>query len=37
MIIGNDEIQSGIYKIKDMQKKEEYSLKIDELEEYLNK
>ena len=31
MIIGNNEIESNIYKIKDMQKKEEYSLNKEEL------
>ena len=31
MIIGNNEVESNIYKIKDMQKKEEYSLTKEEL------
>ena len=31
MIIGENEVNSGLYKIKDMIKKEEYSLKEDEL------
>ena len=37
MIIGLNEVNSGIYKIKDMIKKEEYSLNIDELLEKLAK
>ena len=37
MIIGENEVNSGVYKIKDMTKKEEYSLKIDELKELLSK
>ncbi len=37
MVIGENEITSGIYKIKDMIKKEEYSLTIDELKEKLTK
>ena len=37
MIIGENEVKSGEYKIKDMVKKEEYSLKRDELIEFLNK
>ena len=37
MIIGLNEVDSGIYKIKDMIKKEEYSLSIDELLEKLAK
>ena len=36
MIIGLDEVNSGIYKIKDMDKKEEYSYNIEELINYLN-
>ena len=36
MIIGENEVNSNIYKIKDMDKKEEYSYKIDELLTYLN-
>ena len=36
MIVGLDEVNSGIYKIKDMEKKEEYSYNIDELINYLN-
>ena len=31
MIIGNNEIESNIFKIKDMEKKEEYSLKVEEI------
>ena len=37
MIIGENEVNSGIYKIKDMLKKEEYSYNFDELLTYLNK
>ena len=37
MVIGENEIASGIYKIKDMNKKEEYSLSINELVEKLSK
>ena len=37
MIIGENEITSGKYKIKDMNKKEEYSLNIDELKEFITK
>lgn len=37
MIIGNDEVSSGNYKIKDMNKKEEYTLNSDELVEFLKK
>ena len=37
MIIGNDEVTSGKYKIKDMIKKEEYSLTINELKEFISK
>ena len=37
MIIGNDEVTSGMYKIKDMVKKEESLVKEDELLNYLNK
>lgn len=36
MIVGLDEVNSGIYKIKDMDKKEEYSYNVDELINYLN-
>lgn len=36
MIVGLDEVNSGIYKIKDMDKKEEYSYNLDELLEYLS-
>ena len=36
MIIGENEINSGIYKIKDMDRKEEYSYSLDELTNYLN-
>ena len=35
MIIGENEVNSGIYKIKDMDKKEEYSYSLDELIDYL--
>jgi len=37
MVIGENEIKSGEYKIKDMNKKEEFTLKIDELKEKLSK
>ena len=37
MIIGENEITSGNYNIKDMVKKEEYSLNVDELMEKLSK
>ena len=37
MIIGNDEVSSNCYRIKDMKKKEEYSLKYDELIKLLSK
>ena len=37
MIIGENEVNTGIYKIKDMDKKEEYSYRIDELNKYLDK
>lgn len=37
MIIGENEITSGSYKIKDMIKKEEYTLGINELKEFLSK
>ncbi|MBR7042255.1 MAG: histidine--tRNA ligase [Bacilli bacterium] len=37
MIIGENEVSSGIYKIKDMDKKEEYSYNLDELITYLGK
>ena len=36
MIVGLDEVNSGIYKIKDMDKKEEYSFNTSELINYLN-
>ena len=35
MIVGENEINSGVYKIKDMDEKEEYSFSIDELMKYL--
>ena len=35
MIIGTNEVNSGIYKIKDMNKKEEYSFKLEELIKYI--
>lgn len=35
MIVGSDEIDSGIYKIKNMSEKKEYSFEIDKLIEYL--
>ena len=35
MIIGENEVNGGIYKIKDMDKKEEYSYNLDELMLYL--
>ena len=35
MIVGENEVNTGIYKIKDMNKKEEYSYKIDELIKYI--
>ena len=37
MIIGDNEISSNVYKIKDMIKKEEYSLEYNELIEFLKK
>ena len=37
MIIGENEITSGNYKIKDMTKKEEYTLNYDELINLLTK
>lgn len=37
MIVGNDEVSTGKYKIKDMNKKEEYTLSSDELVEFLKK
>ena len=37
MIVGNDEVENGLYKIKDMNKKEEYSFNEDELITYLKK
>ena len=36
MIIGENEVNTGIYKIKDMDKKEEYSYNIKELFDYIN-
>ena len=36
MIVGENEVNSGTYKIKDMDKKEEYSFNIDELKKYLD-
>ena len=36
MIVGLDEVNSGIYKIKDMDKKEEYSYDMEALIKYLN-
>lgn len=35
MIVGEDEVNSGIYKIKDMDKKEEYALDINGLKKYI--
>ena len=35
MIVGENEVNSGTYKIKDMAKKEEYTLSIDDLKKYL--
>ena len=35
MIIGENEVNSGIYKIKDMDKKEEYTFSINEIKKYL--
>ena len=37
MIVGENEVNSGVYKIKDMVKKEEYSFNISELIDYLGK
>ena len=37
MIVGNDEVSTGKYKIKDMNKKEEYTLSSDELVDFLKK
>ena len=37
MIIGNDEVSSGNYTIKDMNEKQEYTLNSDELVEFLKK
>ncbi len=37
MIIGENEVNSGNYKIKDMNKKEEYTLNINELKEFITK
>ena len=36
MIVGENEVNSGIYKIKDMDKKEEYSYNFQELIDYLD-
>ena len=36
MIVGENEVNSGIYKIKDMDKKEEYSYDLEALIKYLN-
>ena len=36
MIVGENEVNSGIYKIKDMDKKEEYTFDINDLVKYLN-
>ena len=36
MIVGENEVNSGIYRIKDMDKKEEYSYEIDALINYLD-
>ena len=35
MIVGENEVNSGTYKIKDMDKKEEYTLGIEELKKFL--
>ena len=37
MIIGEDEVKNKVFKIKDMEKKEEYSLEYEELIKYLTK
>jgi len=37
MIIGENEIKGNQYKIKDMNKKEEYTLSLDELKEFITK
>ena len=37
MIIGENEVNNNVYKIKDMTKKEEYSLSYDELIKFLGK
>ena len=37
MIVGENEVSSNTYKIKDMEKKEEYSYSMDELIKYLEK
>lgn len=37
MIVGENEVNSNTYKIKDMDKKEEYTYKLDELIDYLKK
>ena len=35
MIVGENEVNTGTYKIKDMDKKEEYSYTLEELDNYL--
>lgn len=37
MIIGENEVNSGLYKIKDMREKQEYTLREEELIEFINK
>lgn len=37
MIIGENEVNSGVYKIKDMEEKQEYSYNFDDLIKYLSK
>ena len=37
MIIGNDEVSSGNYKIKDMKEKQEYTFNTNELVDFLKK
>ena len=37
MIIGENEVNSGLYKIKDMREKQEYTLSEEELIEFINK
>ena len=36
MIIGLDEVNSGLYKIKDMEEKKEYSYNLEDLIKYLD-